>query len=138
MNSVSFKRSVIAIEGQKVELRCYASGFPTPEVYWRRQDNAAMPNNKSVFKGNVLTLQSVKKEDRGTYFCVATNVVGVGARRNVDVEVQFAPAVRVGRKRVGQALQFDADLECHVEAYPPPAIKWYRDNVQLTNNQVTI
>ena len=30
---------------------------------------------------------SVKKEHRGTYYCVATNVVGTGARRNIDVEV---------------------------------------------------
>jgi hypothetical protein len=24
-----------------------------------------------------------------------------------------------------------------VEAYPPPAIKWYRDNILLANNQVS-
>lgn len=27
------------------------------------------------------------------------------------------------------------DLECHVEAYPPPAIIWLKDDVQLSNNQ---
>ncbi|CAG2055379.1 unnamed protein product [Timema podura] len=27
------------------------------------------------------------------------------------------------------------DLECHVEAYPPPAIVWIKDDVQLSNNQ---
>ncbi|XP_037944745.1 lachesin-like [Teleopsis dalmanni] len=27
------------------------------------------------------------------------------------------------------------DLECHIEAYPPPAIIWLKDDVQLTNNQ---
>lgn len=27
------------------------------------------------------------------------------------------------------------DLECHVEAYPPPAISWLKDEVQLSNNQ---
>jgi len=27
------------------------------------------------------------------------------------------------------------DLECHVEAYPPPAIIWLKDNQQLSNNQ---
>jgi hypothetical protein len=54
-----------------------------------------MPNNKSVFKGNVLKFGAIKKEDRGTYFCVATNAVGVGARRNVDVEVQVAVSTYV-------------------------------------------
>lgn len=78
-----------------------------------------------LFLGNVLKFANVKKEHRGTYYCVATNVVGQGARRNVDVEVEFAPVMKIPRKRVGQALQFDMDLECYIEAYPPPAIKWY-------------
>ena len=66
--------------------------------------------DRSVFKGNVLHFPLVHKDHRGTYYCVATNVVGVGARRNVDVEVEFSPSIKVVRKRVGQALQFDADL----------------------------
>jgi hypothetical protein len=85
---------------------------------------------------NLTPILQLQKEHRGTYYCVATNVVGQGARRNIDVEVEFAPSIKVVRKRVGQALQFDADLECHIEAYPPPAIKWYRDNILLSNNQV--
>jgi len=128
-------RSVVATEGQRIELKCYASGYPPPEIYWRRQDNAILPTNTSVFKGNVLVFPSVRKEHRGTYYCVATNVVGRGSRRNVDVEVEFAPQIKIPRKRLGQALQFDMDLECNIEAYPAPAITWYRDKIQLKNNQ---
>jgi neuronal growth regulator 1 len=128
-------RSVVVVEGERVELKCYASGYPPPVIYWRRQNNAVLPTNTSIYQGNVLTFEYVKKEHRGTYFCVASNVVGQGARRNVDVEVEFSPILSVPRKRVGQALQFDMDLECHIEAYPPPAIKWFRDNILLTNNQ---
>ena len=39
-------RSVVATEGQRVELKCYASGYPPPDIYWRRQDNALLPNNR--------------------------------------------------------------------------------------------
>ncbi len=42
-----------------------------------------------VFQGNILKFDSIKKEHRGTYYCVATNVVGTGARRNIDVEVSL-------------------------------------------------
>ena len=63
----------------------------------RRQDNAVLPTNTSIWAGNVLTFPHVTKEHRGTYFCVATNVVGTGARRNVDVEVTFAPLLKVQR-----------------------------------------
>lgn len=60
-------RSVVVVEGQRVELKCYASGYPPPEIYWRRQDNAVLPTNTSIFKGNVLAFDSVKKEHRGIY-----------------------------------------------------------------------
>ena len=85
----------IECKPQRIELRCYASGYPPPAIYWRRQDNAVLPTNTSVFKGNVLVFPSVSKEHRGTYYCVATNVVGRGSRRNVDVEVEFKPQIKV-------------------------------------------
>ena len=44
-------RSVVAVDGQRVELKCYASGYPQPAIYWRRQDNAVLPTNTSIFKG---------------------------------------------------------------------------------------
>ena len=61
------------------------------KVYWRRQDNAPLPKNEqgvqsSILAGNILSFANVTKDHRGTYYCVATNVVGQGARRNVDVE----------------------------------------------------
>ena len=36
-----------------------------------------------------MKIHSVKKEDRGTYFCVADNGVGKPAKRNVALEVPF-------------------------------------------------
>jgi len=130
-------RSVVTWEGNRVVLKCYASGYPPPEIYWRRQNNAVLPTNSSVFKGNELVFPHVTKDHRGTYYCVATNVVGTGARRNIDVEVEHNPTIRIPRKRLGQALQFDMDLECKIEAYPPPAIKWFKEGFSepLTTNQ---
>lgn len=51
------------------------------------------------------------------------------------MEVEFAPVVTVPRPRLGQALQYDMDLKCHIEAYPAPAIVWVKDGVSLSNNQ---
>ena len=47
------------------------------------------------YRGNVLKIHSVKKEDRGTYYCVADNGIGKPAQRNVAVEVEFPPTVEV-------------------------------------------
>jgi len=130
-------RSVVTLEGHKAVLKCYASGYPPPDIYWRRQNNKVLPTNSSVFKGNELVFPHVTKEHRGTYYCVATNVVGTGARRNIDVEVEHKPGIKIPRKRLGQALQFDMDLECKIVAYPPPAITWFKEGFSepLTTNQ---
>jgi len=107
----------------------------TLQVSWRRENYAVLPTGGSQYRGNILQIPSVTKDDRGTYYCVAENGVGKGKRRNIAVEVEFAPVITVPRPRLGQALQYDMDLECHVIAYPPPAITWWKDDIQLSNNQ---
>lgn len=116
-------------------MECYAGGFPPSRISWRRENNAVLPTGGSIYRGSVLKIRSIRKEDRGTYYCVAENGVGRGAKRNIAVEVEFAPVVTVPKPRLGQALQYDMDLECHIEAYPPPAIVWVKDDIQLSNNQ---
>lgn len=128
-------RAIVVSETQPVQLECYASGYPSPGISWRRENNAILPTGGSIYRGNTLKIAAVRKEDRGTYYCVAENGVGRGARRNINVEVEFAPVITAPRPRLGQALQYDMDLECHVEAYPPPAIEWIKDGALLTNNQ---
>ncbi|XP_059480752.1 lachesin isoform X1 [Neocloeon triangulifer] len=128
-------RGIVVKEGQSVQLECYAGGFPLPRISWRREDNAILPTGGSIYRGNILKIAQIRKEDRGTYYCVAENGVGKGARRNIAVEVEFAPVITVARPRLGQALQYDMDLECHIEAYPPPAITWVFKEIHLTTNQ---
>jgi neuronal growth regulator 1 len=45
------------------------------------------------FRGNTLKIHTVKKEDRGTYFCVADNGVGKPAKRNIALEVHTVQGV---------------------------------------------
>ena len=33
----------IASEGQAVQMDCYAAGYPTPSITWRRENNALLP-----------------------------------------------------------------------------------------------
>ncbi|XP_022161313.1 lachesin-like [Myzus persicae] len=128
-------RSLVVKEGQLVELECYAGGFPSPRISWRRANNAILPIGGSMYRGNVLKIPAITKGDRGTYYCVAENGVGKGARRNIAIDVEFAPVITVPETSLGQALRYDIDIVCHVEAYPPPAIIWLNNGVELSNNQ---
>ncbi|KAH9367302.1 hypothetical protein HPB48_011923 [Haemaphysalis longicornis] len=128
-------RSVIASTGQNITLECYATGHPTPHISWRRENNDLLPTGGAVYRGNILNIFNVSKNDRGTYYCIADNGVGNGARRNIGVEVEFAPVVSVDRPRYGQALQNPMDLLCHIEAFPSPSVVWLKDGYQLNDNQ---
>lgn len=130
-------RSVITSVGSDLSMQCYANGYPQPTISWRRNKNSLIPINGGVaiHRGNTLSLKNVTKEDRGTYYCVADNGVSPGARRGISVEVEFKPVVRVGQIRYEQALQYDADLHCYIEAFPSPSISWAKDGHELNNNQ---
>lgn len=87
----------------------------------------------SMYNGNVIKIHTVNKEDRGTYYCFADNGVGKGDRRNINLEIEFPPIITVPQERIGQALNFDADLRCHIEAYPPPQIFWTKDSYIISS-----
>nr|XP_023024882.1 lachesin-like [Leptinotarsa decemlineata] len=127
-------RSISTSEGQDVQLHCYAEGYPSPNIFWRRENNVILPTGGSTYQGNILEIKQIRKEDRGTYFCVAENGLGKTIRK-IDLQVLCAPVITVANPRVGQALNFDKDLECNVEAYPPPVITWKKDNTTLHTDQ---
>lgn len=80
--------TVQTTSGTSVSLSCYAAGFPVPKVSWRRENNDILPTGGVVYRGNILTIHDISKEDRGTYYCIAENGVGKGAQRHVGVEVE--------------------------------------------------
>ncbi|XP_065226739.1 lachesin-like [Planococcus citri] len=127
--------TVVVSERNAVHLECYAGGIPKPQISWKRENNAILPTGGPVYKGNVLKINNIRREDRGTYYCTADNKVGKNIKRSIAVEVEFAPIVHATRNMVWQALNYDADLECRVEAYPTPQIAWIKDGVQLAANQ---
>nr|CAD7394112.1 unnamed protein product [Timema cristinae] len=128
-------RSVVVDEGRNVTLECHAKGFPTPRIAWRRKDSRTLPGGKAIHRGNTLLIKEVTRSDRGSYLCVADNGVGRGARRSITVEVHFQPEVKALKPRVGQALGYEMDLECVVEASPPAVVTWRSKGRPLTDNR---
>ena len=60
--------------GDELNLECKASGTPTPNITWTRNDDdvqLATGTGKAT-----LTISSVTREDGGVYKCTATNIAG--------------------------------------------------------------
>lgn len=76
--------SETAIEGEKAEFRCKASGIPTPSIAWERL-GSDLPNG-ALARNGLLTIPSAGPEDAGTYTCKAVNSEGEDSA-NVQLEV---------------------------------------------------
>lgn len=75
----------------------------------------------------------MRQEDRGLYYCIADNGVENSDRRSIRLEVEFPPKISVPRPRIAQAVDYDIELECRVEAFPAPSVLWYKNGVQISN-----
>jgi len=129
-------RSVIVNQYESATLECTAKGSPEPRIEWRRENNAVLPTGGIIYKGVKLKIHSVKKEDRGTYFCVADNGVGNPAKRHVALDVEFAPSFvdHQDNQVVKQAWNFEVGLVCSVEAFPPASVTWIHNGIQKSVN----
>ncbi|XP_028967132.1 lachesin [Galendromus occidentalis] len=128
-------RSIITSTGKNATLECFARGQPKPRISWRRENNNLLPTGGSVYRGNVLHIFNVTKNDRGIYYCIAENQVGKGARKNIGVEVEFPPVVVADRRHYSQAINYPVEFQCQIEAYPTPSVVWLKDGYQLHTNQ---
>jgi hypothetical protein len=71
-------------EGDPVEFRCSASGFPPPELAWTGGTGGRIPGDVVLSKRNaVFQIPRAKKNHEGEYFCVAKNDGSVGRMRTV-------------------------------------------------------
>lgn len=125
--------NVVTSEGKRVQLNCSADGYPHPTITWYRDHNKIMPAGGHQFIGQILKINNIRKEDRGNYICHAENSVGKPDTKTANLEVEFAPQISVPRPKIGQALSYDIELQCHVEAYPAPTVVWKRKGNQLVS-----
>jgi len=130
-------RSVVVSEFEPALLECTATGSPPPRIEWRRADNAVLPTGGVVYRGQSFKIHSVKREDRGTYFCVADNGVGKAKKRHVALQVEFQPNFVEEEENavVSQAFGYSVTLVCAVEAFPPADISWSHQSILKSDNE---
>jgi hypothetical protein len=82
-----------------------------------------------------LDIKNVRRVDRGIYVCTADNGIGKSSK-NINLEVEFAPFISIPRPKIAQALDYDIELKCVVQAYPSPSIAWFKNGKEIFNGDV--
>ncbi|RWS15612.1 lachesin-like protein [Dinothrombium tinctorium] len=128
---------VVVDERNKLSLRCKASGYPTPNITWRREDGKELNlgfyggkryagTQTTKVESEYLNISQVVREDMGAYLCIASNGVPPSVSKRISVQVNFRPKIRVPNQLVGATKGTDVQLECNVEASPRPLTSWIR------------
>ncbi|KAL3973382.1 E3 ubiquitin-protein ligase [Sarotherodon galilaeus] len=82
--------------GSNVLLRCDASGFPTPTLYWAKSDGSPVSNTVQESPGDgirwsIMSLHGILYKDAGNYNCKAKNVAG-----SVEATISLTVAGTIG------------------------------------------
>ncbi|XP_022238880.1 Down syndrome cell adhesion molecule-like protein Dscam2 [Limulus polyphemus] len=86
------------IRGETVAIDCLAEGYPKPRMSWKRPLETHLgtfrelhPNFRTqVYSNGTLTIQDVEDNDAGHYICQATNDIGSGLTKLIDVTLSSA------------------------------------------------
>ncbi|KAG1659147.1 Lachesin [Nymphon striatum] len=134
---------IVVKENQSIQLKCKATGYPTPIISWLREDAKPIKvHNKEqmTVEGSYLKIPHALRENSGAYLCLASNGVPPSVSRRIELLIQFPPKINVPSEVIGAALHSDVVLICMVEAAPLPLTSWHHKDKTLifSNNKVSI
>ncbi|XP_063980624.1 neurotrimin-like [Diachasmimorpha longicaudata] len=130
-------------EGGQVKLTCRATGVPSPQINWHREDGQDIVIRDATFlptdqklkaktvskhRGEELRLTKVSRNDMGAYLCIASNGVPPAISKRITINVHFPPVIHVPNQLVAAPRGTDVALECQVEASPKSINYWVKDS----------
>ena len=70
----------VVLEGSNLTLHCNATGNPTPNITWTKDDSSSV-----LHQGDFYSIVDIKRHAAGDYKCAAWN--GVGEEKNATAAV---------------------------------------------------
>uniref|UniRef100_UPI0037E9B6AB hemicentin-1 n=1 Tax=Semicossyphus pulcher TaxID=241346 RepID=UPI0037E9B6AB len=117
-------------------LVCEVQSYPPALITWLK-DGTPFESSRNVRVlpgGRTLQILNAKEEDAGRYTCVATNEAGE-TLKHYEVKVYVPPQINkndipgegLAPKEVKIKVNSTLTLECAAQAFPTPALQWYKD-----------
>lgn len=129
-------QSLTVLEGGTVELHCSATGYPEPDIHWRK-NGATLPNDPRYMIMGGMTLRVVRatESDSGEYTCLAVNRAGQSqVEATVEVKQREPPIFTQSPHDLDVAVGVSVRLPCAATGDPTPIIIWSKDGVQITDS----
>ncbi|XP_051175003.1 limbic system-associated membrane protein-like isoform X2 [Leptopilina boulardi] len=134
---VDFQTStdMVVREGSNVTLKCAATGSPTPNITWRREDGQTilLGNGRKAqyVEGPLFEITKVNRLHMGSYLCIASNGVPPSVSKRITLIVHFPPMIWIQNQLVGAREGQQITLECHSEAYPKSINYWTMEKDEI-------
>ncbi|XP_034940449.1 Down syndrome cell adhesion molecule-like protein Dscam2 isoform X4 [Chelonus insularis] len=132
-----------------VALHCQAQGVPTPVIVWKKGTGSKTGDYEELressytklLSNGTLVLQHVKEDREGYYLCQASNGIGTGIGKVVQLRVNSSPYFAAPSRLVTVKKGDTATLHCEVHGDKPITITWMKGGkIELnpaTNYRVT-
>ncbi|XP_017957799.1 Down syndrome cell adhesion molecule-like protein Dscam2 isoform X3 [Drosophila navojoa] len=124
-----------------IMLHCQAQGVPTPSIVWKKatgsksgdyEEVRERPFTKLLGNGSML-LQHVKEDREGFYLCQASNGIGTGIGKVIQLKVNSSPYFSSTSRSVTVKKGDTALLQCAVSGDKPINIVWMRSGKNTLN-----
>ncbi|XP_034738598.1 hemicentin-1 isoform X2 [Etheostoma cragini] len=117
-------------------LVCEVQSYPPALITWLK-DSTPFESSRNVrvlSGGRTLQILNAKEENAGRYTCVATNEAGERLK-HYEVKVYVPPQINkndipgegLAPKEVKIKVNSTLTMECSAQAFPTPALQWYKD-----------
>ncbi|XP_054724330.1 cell adhesion molecule DSCAML1-like [Uloborus diversus] len=128
---------ITASIGDKITLKCEASGYPKPQVSWFRVTDEKeikefIPFDKSFWNESFLIIPEANSEHSGTFLCEASNGISPKLTSKARVQVIVSPKIQPFYFKKGIKAGDKATILCLAETRSPLTYSWRKDGEQLT------
>ncbi|KAL1514177.1 hypothetical protein ABEB36_003476 [Hypothenemus hampei] len=127
-------------QGETIEVRCEVTGAPTPVVKWTRSNGELTGNAEQI--GHHLHITNARIDDRGTYICAVSNILGADHDAvQIDVSRFEQPLIQIVPEGgdISATSGNSVQLQCRVvQGYPAPRVTWARENAQPLGRNVEV
>ncbi|XP_011638391.1 Down syndrome cell adhesion molecule-like protein Dscam2 isoform X6 [Pogonomyrmex barbatus] len=117
-----------------VALHCQAQGVPTPMIVWKKATGSKAGDYEElrertytkILSNGTLLLQHVKEDREGFYLCHASNGIGSGLGKVVQLKVNSSPYFAAPSRLVTVKKGDTATLHCEVHGDKPVTVTWLK------------